>query len=217
MEPWFAEAKPVPSLEAEIGFLLWETFPSAPQGAGGNVVQLELPDDVQGPPLRIGTAEADAQPVLAAQLAAYYRQVAGLARQRGLGFDAVRQYFWLDLRLHDEATGVQLHFPWYDTFATMDHFLAAVAGDDTGRIYDDLDQGWEIEAWAEGDTLYIRECDPDAEDGDDDSAVAVKVPRAALRERTEALRARTRRLLDFLARELGADVFTSGQAPASFL
>lgn len=206
MEPWFADAKPINSLEPEIAFHLWDEFhpvrdrPPEP---------LALPEFPRAERLRVSVPEAIGHE---AELAAYYGRVAALARQRGLKLQQVRQYFWMDLRLDNEDADVHLSFPWYDTFSSMDHFLAAVAGHDEGMVYADQDQGWAVEAWARNGTLYIRESDPDS----DATVQAAALPRAGLQARIAPLRERTARLLARLAEELGADVWTTGEAP-SFL
>jgi hypothetical protein len=207
VEPWFAHAKPIDSLEPEIAFHLWDEFHPA---AGGQPKPLALPEFPRASRLLACTSEVLGHE---AELAAYYAQVAALARRHALKLDQVRQYFWMDLRLDNDGANVHLSFPWYDTFATMDHFLAAVAGNDQGKIYDDQDQGWAVEVWAHNGTLYIRENDPDS---DDDPGQAVAVPRAGLQARIAPLRERTVKLVARLAKELGTDVWTTGEAP-SFL
>jgi len=122
VEPWFADAKPINSLEPEIAFHLWDAFNAAPYQ---RPEPLALPEFQRAERLRVRTSEAIGHE---AELAAYYGQVAALARQHALKLHQVRQYFWMDLRLDNEEADVHLSFPWYDTFSSMDHFLVAVAG-----------------------------------------------------------------------------------------
>ena len=206
MEPWFAEARPIDSLEPEIAFRLWDEFHPAPHH---RPEALALPEFPRASRLRASTSEMIGHE---AELAAYYRRVAALARQHALKRHQVRQYFWMDLRLANEGACIHLSFPWYDAFSAMDHFLAAVAGNDQGMVYDDQDQGWAVEVWARNGTLYIRESDPDSEE----PGQAVALPRAGLQARIAPLRERTAKLVARLASELGADVWTTGEAP-SFL
>lgn len=201
MEPWFAAAKPITSLEPEIAFHLQDALH---HGADHRTEPLALPDFPRASRLLARTSEVLGHE---AQLAAYYRQVAALARAHALKFDHVRQYFWMDLRLDNEDADVRLSFPWYDTFSAMDHFFAAVAGDAEGLVYDDQDQGWALEVWARGRTLYLRQSDPDA-DADDESGQAVALPRAALQARIGPLRERTLKIVAFLAKDFGSDVWT---------
>jgi hypothetical protein len=206
VESWFADAKPITALEPEIAFVLSEALQAV---AFQRPEPLVLPSFPRAERLQVRSAEL---PGHEAELAVYYGQIVDLARRHGLKLDQVRQYFWLDLRFDNEAAGVRLSFPWYDTFAAMDHVLQALAGTDEGLIYTDMDQGWEFDVWARNDTLYIREGDPDS----DDPAIAITLPRAGLRDRIVALRARTQTLIEALAKELGADVWTTGEA-AGFL
>ncbi len=203
MESWFADAKPIDSLEPEIAFQLRDEI----QTAGYRPPEpLALPSFARADRLRVRSAEAVGHE---AELAAYYARVVALARQHGLSFDQVRQYFWIDLRLDNASADVHLSFPWYDTFSAIDHVLRALEGPDEGLVYDDEDQGWAIEIRARNGKFYIREHDPD---GDDEPGLAVTLPREGLRARIAPLRARTQKLIASLAQELGADVWTRGEA-----
>ncbi|WP_431123889.1 hypothetical protein [Variovorax paradoxus] len=209
MEPWFAHAKLINSLEPEIAFLLWDEFHPAP---GHRPEPLALPEFPRASRLLARTSEAIGHE---AELAAYYGRVATLAQQHALKLHQVRQYFWMDLRLDNEEADVHLSFPWYDTFAAMDYFLAAVAGNDQGMVYDDQDQGWAVEVWACNGALYIRESNPDS---DDEPGQAVALPRAGLQARIAPLRERTAKLVACLAKELGPDVWLGGEVqPAGTL
>ncbi|KQW65038.1 hypothetical protein [Variovorax sp. Root411] len=202
MEPWFADAKPIDSLEPEIAFHLCDEFHPAPYQ---RPEPLALPGFQRAERLRACTSEAIGHE---AELAAYYGQVAALARQHALKLHQVRQYFWMDLRLDNEDANVHLSFPWYDTFSSMDHFLVAVAGHDEGNIYNDQDQGWAVEVWARNGTLYIRESNPDS---DDEPGQAVALPRTGLQARIAPLRERTAKLVAYLAKELGPEAWPGSE------
>jgi hypothetical protein len=209
VEPWFADARPIDSLEPEIAFRLWDEFHPAPHH---RPEPLALPEFGRASRLQASTSEVIGHE---AELAAYYRRVAALARQHALKLHQVRQYFWMDLRLDNERAGIHLSFPWYDTFSAMDPFLAAVAGSDQGMVYDDQDQGWAVEVWACNGTLYIRQSNPDT---DDEPGQAVALPRAGLQARIAPLRQRTATLVAHLAKELGPDVWPGGEVqPAGTL
>lgn len=209
MKPWFADAKPIDSLEAEIAFCLQDAFQPAP---GQPPEPLALPKFPRASRLWARTSEVIGHE---AELAAYYGRVAALAQQHALKFHQVRQYFWMDLRLDNEEADVHLSFPWYDTFAAMDHFLAAVAGNDQGMVYDDQDQGWAVEVWVRNGTLYVRQSNPDS---DDEPGQAVALPKAGLQARIAPLRERTAKLVAYLAKQLGSDVWLGGEVqPAGAL
>ncbi|MDH6593225.1 hypothetical protein M2165_003114 [Variovorax sp. TBS-050B] len=207
MESWFADAKPIDSLEPEIAFLLSEELravahlPPAP---------LTLPSFPRAERLRARSVEV---PGHEAELAAYYARLAALARRQGLRFDQVQHYFRLDLRLDNEAADVHLSFPWHDSFAAIDTVLRALAGPDEGLVYDDQDQGWAVEIWARNGTLYIRERDPET---DDDPGLAVALPRAGLQARIAPLRERTAKLVAALAKEPGPPMWPGDTAPATW-
>lgn len=206
MESWFADAQPIDSLEPDIAFQLRDEIQTASYRPPE---PLALPSFARAERLRVRSAEALGHE---AELAAYYRGVVALARQHGLPFDQVRQHFWIDLRLDNDAADVHLSFPWYDTFAAIDHVLRALEGTDEGLVYDDEDQGWAVEIWARSGKLYLREHDPYG----DEPGLAVTLPRAGLQARIAPLRARTQALIAALAKEVGADVWTRGE-PGSLL
>jgi hypothetical protein len=201
MKPWFADAKPIDSLEPEIAFQLRDEFRPVWNGPAEPLV---LPGFPRASRLLARTSEV---PGHEAELAAYYAQVIAMARQRALTPGEVRQYFWMDLRLDNDKADVQLSFPWYDTLAAMEPFFTAIAGDREGMIYDDEDQGWALEAWACDGTLYLRQADPDS-DSADEPGQAVALPRANLQARIAPLRERTAQIVACLSRELGTDVWS---------
>ncbi|KQU84738.1 hypothetical protein ASC78_09580 [Variovorax sp. Root318D1] len=206
MEPWFAGARPIDSLEPEIAFRLWDEFHPAPHH---QPEPLALPEFPRASRLQARTTEVIGHQ---AELAAYYGRVTALARQHAMKLHQVRQYFRMDLRLDNDEADIHLSFPWYDTFSAMDHFLAAVAGNDQGMVYDDQDQGWAVEAWAFDGTLYIRQSNPDS---DDEPGQAVALPRAGLQARIAPLRERTAKLMAYLAKELGPDVWLGGEVQSA--
>ncbi|KLN56868.1 hypothetical protein [Variovorax paradoxus] len=209
MESWFADARPIDSLEPEIAFHLRDEFHAVPDRPPE---PLALPEFPRASRLLARSSEAVGHE---AELAAYYGRVAALARQHALKLHQVRQYFWMALRLDNEEAGIHLSFPWYDAFSAMDHFLAAVAGNDQGMVYDDQDQGWAVEAWAHNGTLYIRQSNPDA---GDEPGQAVALPRVGLQPRIAPLRERTSKLVAYLAKELGPDAWLGGEVqPAGAL
>ncbi len=163
---------------------------------------LALPDIPRQVPRTLRTCEAAGHE---RQLAGYYERVVRLAEQHQMPFDRIRHYFWLRLWLWNGADKVRVSFPWYDTFAEIDGFLSWLCTAQPGEVYEDVEQGWELEVHVEEDKLLVLEGDPDAEE----AGVLVSVPRAPLVVAVELLRERSVEIIDRLSRLLGADVWTA--------
>ena len=205
---WFATARPVDRLEAEICFLIQPRFyfgpdrPAVPADLQRLTVSLSPPDVPRAVPSKVRTSEAVGHE---AQLLAYYEQIVRLAREHRLPFNAIRHCFWLRFWLWNEAQDIRVSFPWYDSFSEIDRFMTAVSDGRSGLLDHDLDQGWEMEVHGDGDRLFIREGDPDG----DEAHLAISVPRDALVQVLTALRARAVQVIGRLSDGLGADVWTS--------
>ena len=108
MEPRFAEARPIASLDAEVCFLLKDSFYYGPDKLPEVterklVVPVALPDIPRQAPLLLRTGEAAGHE---RQLAGYFEQIVRLAEQHQMPFARIRHYFWLRLWLWNSAENV---------------------------------------------------------------------------------------------------------------
>jgi hypothetical protein len=208
METWFAEAVDVPSLEAEVCFLLKSEVyhgpdqPSDPSDLKRLVEPLPTPVIPRFAPSMVRTAEAVGHE---AQLASHYREVVRIARKHRRPFNAIRHHFWLRFWLWDTERKIYVCFPWYDSFSEIEHFMDALAKGGSGLLFHDQDQGWEMEVHSLHGNFYFRERDPDA----DETRSIVCVPRDSLLATLASLRGRTAGLIEHLSAALGADVWSS--------
>lgn len=208
MQSWLSETIKVPSLQAEICFPLSETFyygPDAvPDGSEREKLEARLspPRIASAVPSLLRTSEVLGQEQ---ELAGYYEQIVGLARRHGRPFNAIRHYFWLRLWLWNSEHAVHVSFPWYDSFAEIDRYLKALVETDAGLVDHDVDQGWELQTYAEGGSLHFLQRDPDA----DETQLAISVPRDELVHRVNELREHTGLIIARLSGSLGTDVWTS--------
>jgi hypothetical protein len=208
MEPWFSEATRIPSLEAEICFLIQDDFYYGPDRLADFADRQKFlehlgPPDIQRfLPSMVRTSEAFGNEL---KLAAYYEQIVCLTCKHRLTFNAVRQYFWLRFWLWNTEQQIHVSFPWYDSFSEIDRFLDNLAKVEDGLVDHDLDQGWEMETYAHEGMLYIRQRDPDAHE----THLAICVPRQELAAQVAELRGRTSKIIANLASTLGTDVWTS--------
>lgn len=214
MEPWFSEAKAIPFLEAEVGFLIRPSFYYGPDGVpdireGRLVEALSPPDIPLVAPSMVRSSEAAGKEK---ELAAYYEQVIRCGWKHQKQFSQYHQYFWIRFWLWNSQEDVHISFPWYDTMGEVESFLEELATTEAGEVFWDRDQSWELNVYAHEGDLYIREHDPDAEE----TYCIVRVPRSDLLARVEEVRARSKQVIRNLTEILGADVWTSRVSTPSF-
>jgi len=207
MESWFSTATRIPSLRAEICFLLKESLYYGPDRVT-DIADFErlsepltLPEIPRVVTQLVRTTEAIGNEQ---ELAAYYAQVIGAAQRHGLAFNSIRHHFWLRLWLWNEERGVRVEFPWYDSFQEIDCYLAALVDTESGLVDSDMDQGWQSDTSVQDDALFLRQCDPDS----DETHVCISVPRDELVQQVRALRERTRQIISQLTGVIGVDVWT---------
>jgi hypothetical protein len=208
MQSWLSETRKIPSLQAEICFQIEDSFYYGPDRVSDISERERLVEKLTPPRIEsavaslVRTSEALGQEQ---ELAAYYGQIVRMARHHKRPFNAIRQYFWLRLWLWNTEHEVHVSFPWYDSFSEIDRYLKALVESGSGLVDHDVDQGWELETYAEGDSLHFRQRDPDA----DETRLAISVPRDELLHQVSELRQRTRLIISRLSEALGTDVWTS--------
>jgi hypothetical protein len=205
---WLHAAPKLSSLQLEVYFLLIEDFYFGPDTASSLgrpefLLRLKLPEFPRAHVTAISSVELQGHEL---SLAAYYSQVVAAARQHRMPFNAIRHHFWVRLQLASAEGGIEFSFPWYDTYSESKRFLDALASDESGMIFDDLDQGWGIEAYAQDEVLYLRQSDPDSPELAPQAHG--QVPRAALQAQLHELSDRTTRSIALLSQALGQDVWT---------
>ena len=208
MEPWFAEANRIPSLEAEICFLIQDDFYYGPDRFSDINDRKKLAEQLTPPNIaRVVPSMVRTSEVLGneQELVAYYEQVVNLARKHNRPFNSIRQYFWLRFWLWNTEENVLVSFPWYDSYSEIERILSALANVEEGLVDHDVDQGWEMEVHAHDSMLYIRQRDPDA----NETHLAVCVPRQTLLTQGAVLKDRTNIIIRGLTNALGTDVWTS--------
>ena len=206
MEPWFAEAKRITSLDAKICFLLQHDFYYGPDSHPEVVERKEVeplpsPNIARQAPSMVCSAEALGHEE---ELAHYYREVVRIARKHRQTFNAIRHYFWLRFWLWNSEQDVHIAFPWYDTFGEIEQILDSVAKTTEGQVFWDVDQGWELEMYSSEGELFTRLRDPDY----DETHVVVRFPREMLLEQLQPVRTRTESIIRFLSSAIGQDVWT---------
>lgn len=192
MNEWHSQTAPVEKVEAEICFLLLEEFNGRP---------LELPSFPRLVRLLVRTSELTGNEE---SLASYYRQLLNLAQKERRPFNEVRHYFWLRLFFWNTDAGFTISFPWYDTYSEMLPILRRVMSGESGELFWDRDQCWEINVEAHAGRLYVREWDPDYEE----IHMLANFPLQSLQALIPALMKRAEEQIARLSQLLGTDYWT---------
>lgn len=207
MESWFADATRVSSIEAEVCFLLQEDFyygpDTFPEVAEQKFVEpLPVPNIPREVPSMVRTSEAIGNET---ELVRYYSEVIRLGRKHRKQFHHISHYFWIRFWLWNTAEDVHIGFPWYDSYSEIQDFLNGVSAKEEGRIFWDMDQGWELEVHAAKNDFFARVRDPDS----DEIHAVVCCPRDVLLYQLAELEGRTEALIAALSTSIRRDLWTS--------
>lgn len=209
MPDWLSHTLDVPSLHADVCFLIRDRFYYGPDYPSDHADLQRLTVPLSAP--RIALHNASQVTVAEAlgherELAAYYGQIVRLAREHRRPFNSIRHCFWLRLWLWNEAQQVCVSFPWYDTYSEIDRVLKALVETDDGPVDHDFEQSWELQIHARDGAVHFLQTDPD---DDTTPALAISAPREPLIRQIQALRHNARSVIAQLSDELGADAWTS--------
>ncbi|ESA35852.1 hypothetical protein N836_10005 [Leptolyngbya sp. Heron Island J] len=138
------------------------------------------------------------------ELVAYYKDVLRLADLHGKDCDQQGHYFWMRPLVLQRGL-FAMTFPWYDTMSETDSFLQQIKATDDGQIFWDIDQGWEMEAFALGDWLYLRESNPD----ENEDHFLIKCNKKQLQSQLDPLLSQIGNILRKLRYEVGADYWST--------
>lgn len=202
---WISRAKAVDALTVEIGFLIAESFYYGPENGFSPEQWRQLRAPLHQPSVeRYGDFLLSAALTpSAAELVKYYKDVLRLVAQHRKEIKQQLYYFWMRPLIF--AVGeFTLTFPWYDTWGEAVPLLDALVSPRDGLVFQDMDQGWEFEAFADGDLLFLRQSDCDS--GEEHFVIAAD--RAQIAGQVPAVRQRVERLLRELSAALGRDYWS---------
>lgn len=195
-----AKAKHLPHLLPEVAYHLQPSlsYASARKARPNDLRDQAVP--LYNPPFtsrgRILSADAAGHEK---ELLRYYAAVLQAGQQHRKDPNALRHYFWLRPVLLNEGKAV-VSFPWYDTYPEAASLLLALQEPDKqGLLFDDMDQGWQVEIYATNDKIYLAE--GSGEDDDVPTVYVTSRPRLA-KLAAEAL-VRLRHQLAFLVQQTG--------------
>lgn len=164
MEIWTETSKLITDLESEICYQINDNFfignpndPSQFQNSDLNV-KIKLPNIDRKAKEIVTTKEAYGNEN---QLSEYYKSITNLKEKHEKSYREVYHLFWLRLWLWNSTEKVYISFPWYDTVNEFKRFFKIFDNNKTEEIFHDVDQGWQLEIFADNDFYYIRQTNPD--------------------------------------------------------
>lgn len=202
---WISRAKPVDPVSVDVVFLVSETFYYGPEN-GFTAEQWEtLREPLYSPKVdRYGKyVLSEALDGSADELVRYYQDVVRLAARHRKELKTDSSYFWIRPLIFARGE-LDITFPWYDTWAEAAPVLDALASPDDGQLFRDMDQGWDFEAFAEAERLFLRRGNSDS--GEDLFIIATR--RAAVMSQIPTVRGRVERLLQQLTAAMGRDYWS---------
>jgi hypothetical protein len=204
---WVERARYVANPVLEVAFTIREDFYYGPANDFSPEQWQTLREPLPKPSLelyhhdlnRVLTAVAERT---VGELVRHYRHVLRLAEKHAM--EVPPSHFWITPFLF--AGDVTIQFAWHDTRRDAERLFDALEASADGLIYDDVDQGWELDIWARGDRLFIRDADFDTQE----ERACIWCERAPLVRQVAPLRARLDTILAQLREALGADYWSRG-------
>ena len=204
---WVARAKPVEAAAVDVGFLVSDSFYFGPENNFSPEQWKTLREPLYQPKLprrdRYLLTETLTKPKSRKELFKYYADVIRLIGKYERPWVRQRFYFWVRPLIFWPGV-FQIGFPWYDTWEEAKPLLAALEAEREGEIFSDLEQGWEVDIFASGSQLFLRQGDFDSKEEQE----CVSCDRGRLARQVPRLRDRCERLLSELCAQFGQDYWT---------
>jgi hypothetical protein len=202
---WTSRAKTVEAVCLDVGFLLAESFYYGPENGFTHAQWQQLREPLYQPRVeRYGDFVLSAElGETADELVLYYRDVLRMVAHHQKEIGRQSHHFWMRPLIFARGQ-FAMTFPWYDTWGEAAHLLDALSAERDGWVFSDIDQGWEFQASAEGDRLFLRQSDPD--NGEEHFVIAAD--RGQLGGQIPVVRQRVTGLLRELTAALGRDLWS---------
>jgi hypothetical protein len=202
---WITRTESVAAVTVEVAFLVSDSFYFGDENDLDRLQQPEFREPLYQPKFErydnfILTSAIEESP---AELIAYYRDVVRLIRKYRKDIKALGHYFWIRPLVFSRGL-FAIDFPWYDTQQEAERFLDSLGRPDLGELFWDRDQCWELTIWADSESLYFREWDPDYQE----EHVAVRCDKRLLQDQLPLVRGRLNSLLQKLGESLGQDFWS---------
>lgn len=201
---WTRRATGIEDVTVEIGFLVSPDFYFGPENRFTKEQWESMREplytpaaDIYVPPPERGCARYLLTKSLehsADELIRYYSDVLRLTEKHRKKLVHQRHYFELHPILYSPRGEFELRWFYDNSWETAAMTLRNLERRTDGLLDDSIDQGWELKVVGEGDRLYIRVTNPDAEPGEAEEIDCVWCDRASIVEQIEPVRERTKRI-----------------------
>lgn len=202
---WTTRARPVEATNVDIGFLISDTFYYGPENDFSQDQWQKLREPLYKP-----TADRYGDFLLsveltssASELIRYYKDVLRLIGHHRKKMEQQSPYFWMRPLIFAKGE-FAITFPWYDTWEESVPLFDALTAPADGLLFHDLEQGWDVHAFAEGDQMFLRQGDFDS--GEEHIVIAAN--RAQIAGQVPVVRERVVHVLQELSSALGRDYWS---------
>ena len=206
---WTLKSQHIENIDVEIYFSLPEAFYT---GDSNSIHQLQdaifhekntLPDFARAQPFRASTREILGKEILLGQ---FYLHILDKAFRHRKNFRDISSIFWLRLEILDVSGECLVSFPWYDHFDTMHAYFEQLNANICGEVFSDLDQGWQLEVFADENFFYFREYN--WEQPEEKEWCNMKILKTELLLKNREVTERAVPIIACLASHLGDDVWS---------
>jgi hypothetical protein len=204
IQDWTRRAKRIEDVTIEIGFLVSPDFYFGPENRFTEeqwesmreplyapAADIYVPPPGRGCARYLLTQTVEQSPD---ELIAYYADVLRLIEKHRKKLIRERHYFEFHPILFSPGGEFELRWFYGASWGDAALTLQRLEQQEDGLLDDSIDQGWELEIVGEGNRLYIRVANPDAEPGEAVESDCVWCDRASIIRQIGPLRERTRRI-----------------------
>lgn len=201
---WTRRATRIEDVTVEIGFLVSPDFYFGPENRFTEEQWESMREplyapaaDIYVPPPGRGCARYLLTQTLensTGELIAYYADVLRLAEKHRKKLIRQRHYFEICPILYSRNGEFELRWFYHNSWEEAALTLQGLEQRGDGLLDDSIEQGWELEVVGEGDRLFVRVTNPDAEPGEAEESECVRCDRPSLIRQIGPLRERTRRI-----------------------
>ncbi len=206
LNKYLSQTEFIPDLKVDVGFIISDDFYYGDENEWTDEewkTQRQLLDKPSQELLYGRYALSESIEGNEGQLIRYYASVLKAIKDHNKSRKTGDSCFWLrPLVFKKDANDIS--FPWYDTFVESLSFLEVLVKNEDGWIFDDLDQGWQVAVYAEGDKFHFIQRVWES----DEPVWLASGNRVALAAMAKDCMLRVKKQIEILTAQLGADYWT---------
>ncbi len=205
LEKYLSQTEFIPDLKVDVGFIISDDFYYGPENDFTEEEWKTQRQLLEKPSLELYSKYALSEELEGneIQLIKYYASILQATRDYNKPRKAGDSCFWLRPVVF-QRTGKAITFSWYDTFVEALSLLEALAKNEEGWIFEDLEQGWQVAVYAEGDKFYFIQRVWES----DETVWLASGDRVALSEMAKQCIIRVKKQIELLTSQIGTDFWT---------